>query len=313
MTTLLWLQTGSCGGDTMAILCAESPSLEGLLAFHGVELLWQPSLSAEPLRHLDDIVADILAGRQSLDILCVEGSIVTGPNGSGMYDPHGGRSKMSLIRELAERAGHVVAMGTCAAFGGVHATPPNPTDCTGLQFDGERPGGLLPPEWRSARGTPVVNVAGCPAHPNAMTKTLAMLVSRLPVDLDFLNRPKAFFGGLVHQGCTRNEYHEYNVEDSRFGGRGCLFFNLGCRGPLTLAVCNSELWNGVNSKTRAGVPCFGCTSPDFPRSRDLFLTEKIGAIPVELPLDVERSSYMAYKSLAHEAAPRRVLDKDMEP
>ncbi|HLF96589.1 MAG TPA: NADH:ubiquinone oxidoreductase [Methylococcaceae bacterium] len=313
MTTLLWLQTGSCGGDTMALLCADSPSVEELPALYGIELLWQPSLSVEPVRHLDQVVAGILADRQALDILCIEGSIVTGPNGSGMYDPHGGRSKMSLVKELAAKAGYVVAMGTCAAFGGVHAAPPNPTDCLGLQFDGEIPGGLLPPEWRSGRGAPVVNVAGCPAHPNAMTKTLAMLASGLPVELDFLNRPKAFFGSLVHQGCTRNEYHEYDVEDSRFGERGCLFFNLGCRGPLTLAVCNTDLWNGISSKTRAGVPCFGCTSPDFPRSRDLFLTEKIGAIPVHLPLDVQRASYMAYKSLAHEAAPQRVLDKDMEP
>lgn len=313
MASLLWLQTGACGGDTMALLCADSPSLEQLIEDYGIELLWQPSLSTQPMAQLDGLLERILSGAQTLDLLCIEGSIVTGPHGSGMYDPHGGRSKMSLVRELAEQAGYVVAMGTCAAFGGVHAAPPNPTDCLGLQYDGQQNGGLLAADWRSRQGLPVINVAGCPAHPNAMTKTLAMLASGLPLELDALNRPKAFFSSLVHQGCTRNEYHEYDVEDTEFGERGCLFFNLGCRGPSTLAVCNTELWNGANSKTRAGVPCFGCTSPDFPRSHDLFRTEKIGAIPVELPLDVQRASYMAYKSLAHEAAPRRVLDKAMEP
>jgi NiFe hydrogenase small subunit HydA len=313
MTTLLWLQTGSCGGDTMAILCADSPSLEDLVDDYGVEILWHPSLSVEPARKLDALIEAILADRQPLDVLCIEGSIMTGPDGSGMYDPYRGRSKMSLIQELSEKAEVVVAMGTCASYGGIHAAPPNPTDCIGMQFDKRDPGGLLSAEWRSRKGLPVINISGCPAHPNAMTKTLAMLASGLSVELDPLNRPKAFFNTLVHQGCTRIEYHEYDVEDAEFGDKGCLFFNLGCQGPMTMAVCNTELWNGRSSKTRAGVPCFGCTSPDFPLDHDLFRTEKIGEIPVRLPLGVERANYMAYKSLAHEAAPLRVLNKTMDP
>lgn len=219
---------------------------------------------------------------------------------------------MSLIRQLAEKAEYLVAMGTCAAYGGVHAAPPNPTDCLGLQFDKEAPGGLLPPDWRSRQGLPVINISGCPAHPNAMTKTLAMLAAGMPLELDHLNRPKAFFNSMVHQGCTRSEYHEYNVEDTEFGSKGCMFFNLGCQGTTTMAICNTELWNGRSSKTRAGVPCFGCTSPNFPLTRDLFRTEKIGPIPISLPLGVERANYMAYKSLAHEAAPDRVLNKKMD-
>jgi hydrogenase small subunit len=313
MTTLLWLQTGACGGDTMSILCADSPSLEELLDQYGIDMLWQPSLSSEPKGKLDALIEAILKEEQRLDILCIEGSIMTGPNGSGLYDSYRGRSKMSLVRELAEKCRHLVAMGTCAAFGGVHAAPPNPTDCIGLQFDKKIPGGLLPAEWRSRAGAPVINVSGCPAHPNAMTKTLAILASGLTLELDHLNRPKAFFNSLVHQGCTRNEYHEYDVEDSTFGEKGCLFFNLGCQGPTTHAICNTELWNGRSSKTRAGTPCFGCTSPEFPLDQDLFRTEKIGAVPIHLPLGVERANYMAYKSLAHEAAPERVLNKEMDP
>ncbi|MGY6275000.1 NADH-quinone oxidoreductase subunit B family protein [Methylomonas sp. MgM2] len=313
MTALLWLQTGSCGGDTMSILCADSPSVEELMIEYDIDILWQPSLSIKPMRDFDQLIDAIIEDRQALDILCVEGSIITGPYGSGMYDPYRKGSKMNLIRQLAEKAEYLVAMGTCAAYGGVHAAPPNPTDCLGLQFDKDIAGGLLPAEWRSRKGLPVVNVSGCPAHPNAMTKTLAMLASGLPLALDHLNRPKDFFNTTVHQGCTRTEYHEYDVEDTEFGGKACMFFNLGCQGPLTMAICNSELWNGRSSKTRAGVPCFGCTSPNFPMNQDLFCTEKIGPIPVTLPLGVERANYMAYKSLAHEAAPERVLNKTMDP
>ncbi len=312
MATLFWLQTGACGGDSLSILGADSPSLETLIAVQGVELLWHPSLSHAPARRFDELVSRIESGEQALDILCVEGSIVTAPRGTGLYDSHHGRAKMAIARALAERAGAVVAMGTCAAFGGVHAAPPNPGDCVGLQFLRTDPGGLLGADWRSRRGLPVVNVAGCPAHPHAMTQTLAWLATGLPLPLDELNRPEPFFNTLVHQGCTRNEYHEYDVEETELGGRGCLFFNLGCQGPMTSAICNTDLWNGRSSKTRAGVPCFGCTSPDFPREEDLFRTEKIGSVPVRLPLGVERARYMAYKNLARAAAPERLRKKKME-
>ena len=313
MPSLMWLQTGSCGGDTMSILCADSPSLEQLVESFGLEILWQPSLSQQPLKILDELVEDVLSERATLDLLCIEGSIVTGPNGSGMYDAYHGRSKMSLVAALAAKARIVVAMGTCAAFGGIHAASPNPTDCIGLQFDKQTPGGLFPANWRSQQGLPVINIAGCPAHPNTMTKTLAMLCSEMVPELDHLNRPKEFFSTTVHQGCTRNEYHEYDVEDQNYGERACLFFNLGCQGPLTMATCNTELWNGRSSKTRAGVPCFGCTSPTFPLEKDLFRTEKIGEIPIHLPLGVQRSDYMAYKSLAHDAAPERLIKREMKP
>ena len=142
---------------------------------------------------------------------------------------------------------------------------------------------------------------------------LAALALGLPVPLDGLNRPASHFSTVVHQGCTRNEYHEYDVEDTQPGDRACLFFNLGCQGPMTQAVCNTDLWNGVSSKTRAGVPCFGCTSPGFPRDGDLFRTEKMGEVPIHLPLGVERPRYMAYKNLARAAAPQRVRDKKMKP
>jgi len=84
MATLLWIQTGACGGDSLAVLSAVSPSLEQLLSSHGIDLLWHPSLSHRPMRHYDGILERILAGEQPLDILCVEGSIVTAPRGTGL-------------------------------------------------------------------------------------------------------------------------------------------------------------------------------------------------------------------------------------
>lgn len=313
MTTLLWLQTAACGGDSLALLSATSPSVEQLLSGRGVELLWHPSFSRQPPRYRDELIARIVKGEQRLGILCIEGSIVTAPHGTGLHDACNGRAKMEIVRELAGHADAVVAMGTCAAFGGMPAAQPNPGSCIGLQFDHGKPGGLVGADWRSRRGLPVINVPGCPAHPHAIAQTLAWLSAGLPLSLDELNRPASHFSRIVHQGCTRNEYHEYNIEDTCSGDRACLFFNLGCQGPLTRGICNSDLWNGASSKTRVGVPCFGCTSPDFPREGDLLRTEKLSEVPLHLPLGVERARYMAYKNLARAAAPERVRDKKMDP
>ena len=313
MKSLLWLQTGACSGDSLSLLNADGPSLETLIGQGVLELLWHPSLSSEPAGRLAALIGEIESGRRTLDIFCVEGSLISGPYGSGMFDSFRGRAKIDIARALAERAEIVVAVGTCSSFGGIPAAPPNPTDCTGLQFDGDKAGGVFAPEWRSRGGLPVINLAGCPTHPLTITRTLAMIAAGLPLELDHLNRPKAFFASMVHQGCTRNEYHEYHVEDSQLGGRGCMYFNLGCQGPNTLANCNAELWNNRSSKTRAGVPCFGCTSPGFPRNGDLFRTDKIGTVPLSLPLGVSRAHFMAYKNLAKAAAPKRVKDREMEP
>lgn len=307
MPTLLWLQAGACSGDTMSMLSAEDPDLCQLLTLNNIRLLWNPSLSAEPTRVLYERVDAILADQLELDILCIEGSLITGPAGSGMYDRfRRGEGKHKVIAALADKARHVVAMGTCAAYGGIHAAPPNPTDCIGLQFDKQTRGGLLPADWRARGGYPVINVAGCPAHPAAMAGTLAFLAAGLPLELDAIQRPKPWFNVPVHSGCSRNEYHEYDVEDEMLGGEACMFFNLGCKGPVTRSICNITLWNNRSSKTRAGVPCFGCTGPGFPVDGNLFVTEKLGHIPLKLPEGVDRAHYMAYKQLAKRAAPRRL-------
>lgn len=312
MATLYWLQTGACGGDSLAILEARSPSLEQLISSGQIDLLWHPSLSHQTVREHDRMYEKILQGEQTLDILCVEGSIIMAPRGTGLYDTYQKKARKDMVLELAQHAGIVVAMGTCSAFGGVHAAGPNPSDCIGLQFNKDTKGGLLPPEWVSHRGTPVINVAGCPAHPHTMTQTLAWLANQATMPLDTLNRPKAFFETMVHEGCNRNEYHEYDIEMKEPGGPACMFFNLGCQGPMTQAICNTDLWNGVSSKTRAGVPCFGCTSPQFPSEGNLFDTEKIGDVPKRLPTGVDRGRYMAYKNLARAAAPERIRILPME-
>jgi NiFe hydrogenase small subunit HydA len=277
---------------------------------YGIEVLFHPSLSLTTPQELEKIIERIEAGEQELTVLAVEGSLMLGPDGTGMFDSFRGRAKKDIVASLCEHAHVVVAMGTCAAFGGVPASGGNPTDAVGMQYLREEPeGGLLERSYRSKAGLPVINVSGCPAHPNTMVQTLIWALTGAKMELDHLNRPLEFFSTLVHQGCTRNEYHEFDVEEHQLGKAGCLYFNLGCEGPNTMATCNSILWNNQSSKTRAGVPCFACTSPSFPKPHPLFQTEKLGDVPVVMPLGVSRAAYMSYKGLAKAAAPVRLVER----
>jgi len=291
----------------MSLLGSESPDLVELVELLNLDVLWHPSLSnGTPAEHRR-LVEAILNGGQELDVLCVEGAVIRGPGGTGMYDLWDGRPKKNLTARLAARARFVVAVGTCASFGGIPGIGEG--EATGLQFHRETPGGFLGREFRSRAQLPVVNLPGCPCHCSVLAGSLSALVRGRRLVLNQYNAPVEWYGLFVHQGCVRNEYHEYRVEEHEFGEKGCLFFHLGCRGPLAHGPCNKLLWNRRSSKTRVGVPCAGCTMPDFPHEYPFFVTPNIADIPLDLPEGVDRAHYLAYKGMAAAAAPERLRQR----
>jgi len=305
--TLYWMQGGSCGGDTWSFMNAGTPDPISLMQTLDLALLWHPAVSDQSDNDRMALDAAIIAGEQPLDIFCLEGSVIHGPANTGRFDMLDGRPKRERIAALAARASVVVAVGTCASFGGIGAG--SPTEAVGLQFERWEPGGLLGADFRSGSGLPVINLPGCPCHTEVIVGILSALVMDGPPVLTERNLPEDWYGVMVHQGCTRNEYHEYRVEEKRFGEKGCLFFHMGCHGPLVVGPCNKILWNQRSSKTRVGVPCFGCTRPDFPQPYPFFETRNIEGIPIELPDGVSRAHYMAYKGMAAAAAPKRLLKR----
>lgn len=305
--TLYWLQGGGCGGDSMALLSAESPDLFELLGLLDIQVLWHPSLSNASHTQHRQLIASLLAGEQRLDVLCIEGAIIRGPGGTGMYDTFDREPKKDLVARLARQAQFVLAVGTCASFGGIGAD--GEVEATGLQFHKDKKAGFLPANFVARSGLPVINLPGCPSHYDAVVGALTALVSDRPLPLGDYNAPLQWYGLLVHQGCVRNEYHEYRVEEGDFGEKGCLFFHMGCRAPLTYGPCNKLLWNRRSSKTRVGVPCVGCTRPDFPQPYPFFQTRNIEGIPLELPEGVDRAHYLAYKGMAAAAAPQRLKER----
>lgn len=310
---VLWLQSGGCGGCSMSLLCAESPDLLLTLEGAGIRLLWHPSLSEESGKEFLDILNACLEGKILLDVLCMEGAMLRGPKGSGRFHVLAGTgiAMVEWVKRLAGVANHVLAIGTCAAYGGVSSAGENHVEACGLQYEGFDKGGLLGERYVSKSGLPVVNVAGCPTHPNWVTETLTALALKQfsAEDMDPLGRPRTYADRLVHHGCTRNEYYEYKASAEKPSDSGCLMENLGCMGTLAHADCNTRLWNGEGSCTRGGYACIGCTDPGFEEPGHAFLqTPKIAGIPVGLPSDMPKAWFMVLSSLSKSATPRRLKE-----
>ncbi len=307
--TLFWIQAGGCGGDSMAVLGSKSPDLSKLYRYYNIEFLWHPSFSARMNGQFDTIVSDIDEGKTKLDILCVEGALMCAPDGTGHYDTVSGIPKIDIISKLAARAEYVIAIGTCAGFGGFTAEEEF-SEAKGLQFLKNDKNGLLSSEFRAGSGYPVINLPGCPVMPAAVESLMTLICEDQKIVLNYYNMPRDWFNVLVHQGCTRNEYHEFRVEETEFGRNGCLFFYMGCRGPMTYSPCNKTLWNRKNSKPRSGIPCLGCTNPMFPQKTAFFETRNIEGVPLDLPDGMDRAHYLAYKTMAAASAPDRLKQRN---
>ena len=308
---VLWLQSGGCGGCTMSLLCADTPNLMATLADSDIDLLWHPSLSEASGAAVTALLEACIAGAQPLDVLCVEGALLRGPRGSGRFHVLAGtgRPMIEWVAALAARARYTVAVGTCAAYGGVTAAAFNPTDACGLQYDGDTVGGLLGGAYRSGAGLPVINVAGCPTHPGWVIETLmALALGDFDAGaLDALGRPRFYADHLVHHGCARNEFYEFKASAEKPSDLGCLMEHLGCKGTQAHADCNQRPWNGAGSCTNGGYACISCTEPGFEEPGHPFArTPKIGGIPIGLPSDMPKAWFVALAALSKSATPQRV-------
>jgi hydrogenase small subunit len=294
----------------MSFLNAEEPSACDLIADFGIKVLWHPSLGAELGDNLQQLLWDCVNGKIPLDILVFEGSVVNAPNGTGTWNRFAARPMKDWLGDLAAVAGFVVAVGDCATWGGIPAMAPNPSQSQGLQFLKRNKGGFLGTDYRSKGGLPVINIPGCPAHPDWITQILvAIATNRLgDITLDEFNRPQTFFKSFTQTGCTRNIHFAYKAGTHEFGQRwGCLYYDLGCRGPMTHSSCNRILWNRVSSKTRAGMPCLGCTEPEFPfydlKPGTVFKTQTVMGVPKDLPTGVNKKDYALLSVVAKDATP----------
>lgn len=247
----VWLELGSCTGNTVSFDNTLDPSLRHVLT-EMIDLRYHWILSVPQGKRVVDSLYDTVEKHKNNFLLVVEGAPQTKEGGKFCYNfMKDGQKVIGLhaLKDIGSKAKWVIAIGTCAAFGGPAAAHPNPTGATGVQNVLKRP---------------VINVSGCPAHPDWFIGTLAHLLLYGVPELDAFNRPKMFYGKTIHDQCQRRQDFE-NGHFAKYPGQtGCLF-KVGCKGPVTHADCPNRQWNNhINWPVKAGTPCIGCTAPDFP-------------------------------------------------
>src|SRR5262249_8162781 len=153
--------------------------------------------------NLQNLLRSLISGKLPLDIFVFEGTVVNAPNGTGEWNRFANRPMKAWVKDLANVAQFVVAIGDCATWGGIPATAPNPSESQGLQFLKRNQGGFLGAAYRSRAGLPVINVPGCPAHPDWITQIVVAVATGRAADLelDELQRPKTFFSSFTQTGC----------------------------------------------------------------------------------------------------------------
>ena len=208
----------------MSFLNAEEPSACDLVTNFGINMLWHPSLGLELGNDVTRILQECVSGEIPLDILVFEGTVVNAPKGTGEWNRFCGRPMKDWVSELSGVAQFVVAIGDCATWGGIPATAPNPSDRADCVSETAH-GGFLGKGFQVDCRLPVINVPGCPAHPDWMTQILVALATGrgAELSLDEFQRPKTFFSSFTQTGCTRNMHFSYKVSATEFGQRkGCL-------------------------------------------------------------------------------------------
>jgi hydrogenase small subunit len=228
-------------------------TIENLL-LNLISLDYQETLMAAAGTQAEELLASVTA--KPGYVLVVDGSIPSLAK-SG-YFVSGGRSGVERFRAAAKNASLIVAVGTCASFGGLPKADPNPTGAVSIK-DMMKSLGI---------SKPVVNVSGCPPIPEVITGTiLYYLAYGLPA-LDSLSRPRKFYGETVHDECYREESFEdgpfVTTFDDANARKGMCLFKMGCKGPVTHNACTTLKWNqGLSFPMKSGHGCLGCAEPNF--------------------------------------------------
>ena len=249
--SVIWLSFQECTGCTESLTRSHAPTLEGLI-FDLISLDYHHTLQAAAGEAAERDREQAMKDNAGKYLLVVDGSL---PLGNPSYSTIAGRSNLDLLTESAKGAAALIAVGSCAAFGGVPGAAPNPT--------GAVPVGAV------VHDKPIINIPGCPPMPLAITGTLAYFLTfgRIPA-LDKLGRPRMFYGDTIHDRCYRRPFYDQGKFAASFDDEGarqgwCLF-KLGCKGPVTHNACASLKWNqGTSFPIQSGHGCLGCSEPGF--------------------------------------------------
>ncbi|HUJ26538.1 MAG TPA: hydrogenase small subunit [Myxococcales bacterium] len=247
--SVIWLHFQECTGCTETLLRASHPEITEVI-LEAISLDYHETLFAAAGHQIEEALQTAMKENAGKYICVVEGAIPTKDN--GIYCKVAGKTALESLNEVAGNAAAVIALGSCASFGGLPAADPNPTGAKGV------------PEIFSKK--PVVTLPGCPANPYNLLGVVLQYVTfgTLP-KLDTLGRPTFAYGRTIHEDCPRRPHFDAGRFAKVFGDQGhrdgyCLY-ELGCKGPVTYANCSIKHFCDVDGAWPIGIghPCAGCT------------------------------------------------------
>ena len=249
--SVIWLSFQECTGCTESITRSHSPTLENLI-FDMISLDYHHTLQAASGEAAEHARLQSMKDNDGKYLLIVDGSI---PMGNPGYSVIAGISNHDMLVETAKGAAAIVAVGTCATYGGIPMADPNPTGAVSVSD--------------IIKDKPIINVPGCPPIPVVMTGVLAHFLTfgGIP-ELDDLGRPKSFYGETIHDRCYRRPFYDQGkfaeTFDDEAARNGWCLFKLGCKGPVTHNACATTKWNdGTSFPIESGHGCIGCSEPKF--------------------------------------------------
>jgi hydrogenase small subunit len=249
--SVIWLSFQECTGCTESLTRSHAPTLESLI-FDAISLDYHHTLQAAAGHAAEEAREAAMEENSGKYLLVVDGSI---PLGNPGYSTIAGISNVDMLRQTAKNAAAIIAVGTCAAFGGIPHANPNPTGAVSVSD--------------IITDKPIINVSGCPPIPVVITGVLAHFLTFGSIPkLDHLGRPAAYFGQSIHDRCYRRPFYERgqfaHTFDDEGARKGWCLYELGCKGPITYNACATVKWNGGTSfPIGSGHGCLGCSEPNF--------------------------------------------------
>lgn len=249
---IIWLELQDCTGCSEALTRSSVPSLTNLI-LNDISLPYHELLCCAAGTQAERTLQAAVEKHFGQYVLVVEGSIPTADN--GIYCVSGGHTAVDLLTMFSAGAKIILAMGTCASFGGIARAKPNPTGAKSVN------------EIISSKT--IINIPGCPPIPEVIAGTLAHLaLFDSPPALDAMHRPIPYYRTTVHDRCPRRNSFKarkfaksFDDEEAR---NGYCLHELGCKGQSTYNACPSLKWDmGLSFPIQSGHPCLGCAQPNF--------------------------------------------------
>ncbi|MCB1034620.1 MAG: hydrogenase small subunit [Acidobacteria bacterium] len=250
---LVWLEFQDCAGNTESFLRAGRPKVADIL-LDTLSVDYHETIMAAAGHQAEQNLEKVVEEHRGEYLAVVEGSIPTGAGGA--YCTIGGRTALDIASQICGGAAATIAIGTCAAFGGIPAAAPNPTGALGLS---DALPGL----------DPIINLPACPANAENLAALVVYYLTyqRWPA-LDRYRRPLFAYGKSIHDACERRAHFDAGQYVEAWGDpghrKGYCLYKVGCKGPVTFQNCPNVGWNeGTNWPIGCGHPCLGCAEPDF--------------------------------------------------